>query len=277
MTLSPDFDATDQAAATNVFSEVNTLKSFSLEGRRALVTGSTRGIGAALARGLAEAGARVILNGRDPAKLEMAMREIERAGYGVEGAVFDVTDVNQITAAIAGLTAGEQPIDILVNNAGITRRFSLLELPLEEWKNVIETDLTSAFLVSRAVVPAMIARKEGKIVNICSLMSDLARPTTGAYTAAKGGLRMLTKAMCAEWAAENIQINGISPGYFATPLTEGLRNDPKFDAWLKARTPANRWGELEELAGACVFLCSRAANFVNGHLLVVDGGLSTLI
>ena len=256
---------------------MNVLQSFSLSGRRALVTGSTQGIGAALARGLAEAGAQVILNGRDPAKLEAAVEQFSAAGLTVEGAAFDVTKPEQVAAAAELLTAGGKPIDILVNNAGITRRIRLLDLPLEEWHRVIETDLTSAFLVSRAVVPAMIARQSGKIVNICSLASDLARPTIGAYTAAKGGLRMLTKAMCAEWAKENIQVNGIAPGYFVTPLTESLVADPKFDGWIKARTPANRWGQVEELAGACVFLCYAASNYVNGHLLTVDGGLSAVI
>jgi gluconate 5-dehydrogenase len=256
---------------------MNVLSSFSLAGRRALITGSTQGIGFALARGLAEAGAQVILNGRDPAKLEKAVDELTMAELKVEGAAFDVTNAEQVSAAIGLLLSGGKPIDILVNNAGINRRMPLLEIPLEEWHRVLDTDLTSAFLVSRVVAPGMIARKAGKIVNICSLMSDLARPTTGAYAAAKGGLRMLTKTMCVEWAKENIQINGISPGYFETPLTQVLVNDPQFDGWIKARTPANRWGQVEELAGACVFLCSPAASFVNGHLLTVDGGLSAVI
>jgi gluconate 5-dehydrogenase len=256
---------------------MNALQSFSLAGRRALVTGSTQGIGLALARGLAEAGAQVILNGRDTAKLESAIDELTHAGLRVVGAAFDVTDEAQVKAAAELLTSGGQPIDILVNNAGMTRRLALLDLSLADWNQVVTMDLTSAFLVSRAVVPGMIARKAGKIVNICSLMSDLARPTTGAYAAAKGGLKMLTKSMCVEWAKENIQINGIAPGYFATPLTQGLVDDPKFDAWIKGRTPAGRWGRVEELAGACVFLCSPASYFVNGHILAVDGGLSAVI
>lgn len=256
---------------------MSSLPSFSLAGKRALVTGSTQGIGLALARGLASAGAKVILNGRGAAKLREAAAAFAKEGWETEMASFDVTNADEVAKGVAALTADGKPIDILVNNAGIQRRFSLLELPLEEWHKLIQTNLTSAFLVARAVAPGMVQRKQGKIVNICSLMSSLARPTTGGYAAAKGGLQMLTKTMCAEWAPLGLQANGIAPGYFLTELTQPLANDPKFDGWIKARTPANRWGKVEDLAGACVFLSSPASDFVNGQVLIVDGGLSAVI
>jgi gluconate 5-dehydrogenase len=253
------------------------LQRFSLGARRALVTGSSQGIGLALAGGLAEAGASVIINGRDEARVGSAVESLRKAGLAAEGSAFDVTDEAQVTAAIAGLQAGGKPIDILVNNTGIHRRGPLLHMPLADWQQVIDTNLTSAFLAARAVAPGMIARRSGKIVNICSLMSDLARPTTGNYAAAKGGLRMLTKAMCAEWAKDNLQINGLAPGYIATEMTAALVKDPAFDGWIRGRTPAGRWGAVDDLVGACVFLCSPAAGFVNGQILAVDGGLSAVI
>ncbi len=252
-------------------------KRFSLSGKRALVTGSSQGIGLALARGLAEAGAAVVLNGRDQPKLEAAVRSLQEAGLSAEGSAFDVTSEGEVNAAIERLLSGGKPIDILVNNAGIHRRGPLVKMPLSDWQKVIDTNLTSAFLAARAIAPGMIARKSGKIVNICSLMSDLARPTTGNYAAAKGGLRMLTRAMCGEWAKENVQINGLAPGYISTEMTQALIKDPAFDGWIRGRTPAGRWGDVEDLVGACVFLCSPAGNFVNGQLLVVDGGLSAVI
>jgi len=250
---------------------------FSLAGKRALITGSSQGIGLAMARGLAEAGAGVVLNGRDEAKLKAAVESLRKAGLAAEGTKFDVTDEGQIKSAIAELQSGGKQIDILVNNAGIHRRGPLVDMSLADWQAVIDTNLTSAFLVARSVAPGMIARKSGKIVNVCSLMSDLARPTTGNYAAAKGGLRMLTRAMCAEWAKHNVQVNGLAPGYISTDMTQVLIKDPAFDSWIRGRTPAGRWGEVEDLVGACVFLCSRAANFVNGHLLFADGGLSAVI
>jgi gluconate 5-dehydrogenase len=243
-----------------------------LAGQRALVTGSSQGIGLGLARALAAAGAQVTLNGRDPAKLAAAAAALRAEGHaGVTTAAFDATDEASILAANFG------PVDILVNNTGIHRRGPLETMPLADWNAVLQANLTSAFLVTRAVVPGMIERRSGKIINVCSLMSDLARPTTGNYAAAKGGLKMLTRAMCAEWARHNVQVNGLAPGYILTPLTAPLAADPKFDAWIKGRTPAGRWGEVADLTGACVFLASPAANFINGQILTVDGGLSAVI
>ncbi len=247
---------------------------FSLLGKRALVTGSSQGIGLAIAHGLADAGAKVILNGRSPDKLAKAAESFKASGITVDTLCFDVTEAEAITQALK--TTGKT-IDILVNNTGIQKRSLLVDMPLADWKAVIDTNLTSAFVVTQAVVKGMMERKSGKIVNICSLMSELARPTTGNYAASKGGLKMLTKAMCGEWAKDNIQINGLAPGYISTELTQVLKNDPKFDTWIKGRTPANRWGEVEDLVGACVFLCSPAADFVNGQILTVDGGLSAVI
>lgn len=247
---------------------------FSLAGRRALITGSSQGIGLALARGLAEAGAAVILNGRDEKKLAAAVAALRAEGHAAESAVFDVTDATTIESAVSGLLSGGRAIDILVNNAGIQIRAPLLQMSPENWQKVIDTNLSSAFLVARTVVPGMIARQAGKIVNICSVASDLARPTIGPYTAAKGGLRTLTRSMCVEWAKENLQINALSPGYILTEMTRPLADDPKFDTWVKGRTPAARWGTVNDLVGACVFLCSPAANFVNGHNLFVDGGFT---
>ena len=246
---------------------------FSLSGRRALVTGSSRGIGFALAQTLASAGAHVILNGRNEATLSIAETSMRSAGHSVAISAFDVTDESAIAVAAAAFG----PIDILVNNTGINRRGPLETMPLADWEAVLKTNLTSAFLMARAVAPGMIDRRRGKIINICSVMSELARPTTGNYAAAKGGLKMLTRAMCAEWAQHNLHINGIAPGYFLTELNASLAADPKFDAWVKARTPANRWGRVEDLSGACVFLSSPAADFINGQILTIDGGLTAVV
>lgn len=241
--------------------------SFDLTGRTALVTGSTRGLGLAIAQALSRAGARVYVNGRTREACEAALWP------GAEAAPFDVTDESAISNFISEISN----LDVLVNNVGVTVRKPLLEVTLEEWRHVLDVDVTSAFLVSRAVAPGMIERGSGKIVNVCSLMSELARETIAPYTAAKGALKMLTRSMCAEWARHGIQANGVAPGYFRTDMTETLQADPEFDAWLRRRIPAGRWGEPSELAGAAVFLASSASDYVNGQILFVDGGLSAVV
>jgi gluconate 5-dehydrogenase len=236
---------------------------FDLTGRTALVTGSTRGLGLALARALARAGARVGINGRTREACEAVLWE------GAFAAPFDVTDPEAVAEGVAAI--GE--IDVLVNNAGIQVRRSLEQIELEEWRRVLEVNVTSAFVVAKAVAPQMIARGRGKIVNTCSLTSEATRETIGPYAASKGALKMLTRAMCADWARHGIQANGIGPGYFRTELNRALHEDDAFNAWLEQRVPAGRWGEPDELGGAVVFLASRASDFVNGQILYVDGGM----
>jgi gluconate 5-dehydrogenase len=243
--------------------------SFDLSGRSALVTGSTRGLGLAFARALAEAGARVAVNGRSAPAVEEVAASIE----GAVAAPFDVTDEAAVATGVAALG----PIDVLVNNAGGGLRKPLLETSPDEWHSVVDANLTSVYLVARAVAPGMIERGGGKVVNICSVMSELARETIAPYTAAKGGLKMLTRSMCSEWARHGIQVNGIAPGYIETDLTEALRADAEFDAWLRRRVPAGRWGVPEDLAGAIVFLASSASDYVNGQILFVDGGLTAVV
>jgi gluconate 5-dehydrogenase len=250
---------------------------FDLRGRTALVTGASQGLGYVLARGLGRAGARIVLNGRDKPKLDAAVGNLREDGVDAIAAAFDVTSGEQVNQAMADLSERGHAIDILVNNAGIQRRALLEDMDEETFRQVIDGNLTSAFLVTRAVVHGMIARKQGKIINICSLMSKLGRPSTGNYAAAKGGLRMLTRAMATEWARHGIQVNGIGPGYFITDMTKSLAEDVAFDAWIKQRTPAGRWGNPEELVGAAIFLASEAASYVNGQILYVDGGLSAAI
>jgi gluconate 5-dehydrogenase len=252
---------------------------FDLTGRVALVTGSSRGIGSAIADGLARAGAAVILNGRDEATLA---RALESARSRVPGAAwsscaFDVTDEAAIDSAIARCEAEAGPIGILVNNAGIQVRTPLTDISLENWRAVIDTDLTSAFLVGRTVARRMIQRGSGKIINVCSVQSELARPGIGAYTAAKGGLRTLTRAMAAEWSGAGIQVNGLAPGYIQTEMTRPLAEDPAFDAWVRNRTPARRWGRTEDLAGPAVWLASPASDFVTGQIIYVDGGMTSVV
>jgi gluconate 5-dehydrogenase len=242
---------------------------FDLSGRTALVTGSTRGLGLAMARGLADAGARVAINGRSAETAEAVAATIERA----VAAPFDVTDEQAVGAGVDRLG----PVDVLVCNAGIAVRAPLHELSLADWQRQLDGNLTSAFLVARAVAPGMIERRRGKIVTVCSVTSEIARRTTGAYAAAKGGLKMLTQAMCADWARYGIQANAIGPGWFRTDLTRPLQENETFDEWLRRRVPAGRWAEPEELVGAVVFLASPASDFVNGQILYVDGGLSAVV
>jgi gluconate 5-dehydrogenase len=245
---------------------------FNLAGRTALITGSSRGIGFALARGLGAAGARVVVNGRNEEAVEKATAALRQANIRAAGCVFDVTDAAAVERAVAGLEEGGA-IDVLVNNAGAQRRAPLESMTEGDWEAVIRLNLTAAFLVAQSVGRRMIPRRRGKIVNVCSLMSEVARPTTGNYAAAKGGLKMLTRSLAVEWARHNIQINGIAPGYFRTEMTRSLYEDPQVDAWVRARTPAGRWGDPEELAGAAVFLSSPASDFVSGQVLYVDGGV----
>lgn len=243
---------------------------FDLTGRRALVTGSSQGIGLALARGLAEAGARVVLNGRDPAKLAAAAATIPDAmTLG-----FDVTDHVAVRAAIDRFEADIGPIDILVNNAGMQHRGPLQDFPPDAFERLLHTNISSVFHAGQACARHMIARGRGKIINIASVQTALARPGIAPYTATKGAVGNLTKGMATDWAKYGLNCNAIAPGYFVTPLNDALVADPAFTAWLEKRTPAGRWGRVEELAGACVFLASEASSFVNGHILYVDGGIT---
>ncbi len=250
---------------------------FRLDGRIALVTGSSAGIGKALARGLAQAGASVILNGRDRHKLEATRAQLTSEGLAVQARAFDVTDADNAATAVDAIEREIGAIDILINNAGITRRAPFQDLQREQWREVMSTNLDSIFYVGQAVSRHMLTRKRGRIINICSVMSELARPTTAPYTATKGALKMLTKAMATDLSPHGINVNGIGPGYIKTELTQALVDDPTFSNWLIARTPSRRWGEVEDLMGAAVFLASDAANFVNGHILYVDGGVTATL
>jgi gluconate 5-dehydrogenase len=250
---------------------------FGLQGRIALVTGSSAGIGRALARGLAEAGAQVIVNGRSDERVARVIAEIESDGGLAQSAIFDVTDVAQVRAGVARIEAEIGPIDILVNNAGIQRRMPLEDFPQETWRELMTTNLDSVFLVGQAVARAMIPRRRGRIINICSVQSELARPNIAPYTASKGAVKMLTRGMATDWGKYGIRVNGLGPGYFRTPLNKALVDDSTFSDWLAARTPLGRWGELDELVGAAIFLASDASSFVNGHILYVDGGITASI
>jgi gluconate 5-dehydrogenase len=243
---------------------------FDLTGRRALVTGASQGIGLALAQGLAEAGAQVVINGRDAARTEAAAAGIP----GAEALVFDVTDHDAVRAAVDGFEASGRPIDILVNNAGIQHRAPLQDFPADAFERLLQTNVASVFHVGQAVARHMIGRGRGRIINIASVQTALARPGIAPYTATKGAVGNLTKGMATDWARFGLTCNAIAPGYFDTPLNAALVADPEFDGWLRKRTPAGRWGKVDELKGACIFLASDAASFVNGHTLYVDGGIS---
>ena len=247
---------------------------FSLAGNRALITGSSQGIGFALARGLGEAGAVIVLNGRDEAKLETAAEALSRDGITVEVLAFDVTNHGAVRSAVDGFEAATGQIDILVNNAGMQHRTPLEDFPAEAFEKLLQTNIASVFHVGQAVARHMIGRGAGKIINIASVQTALARPGIAPYTATKGAVGNLTKGMATDWAKHGLQCNAIAPGYFDTPLNAALVADPEFSAWLEKRTPAGRWGQVEELVGACVFLSSAASSFVNGHTLYVDGGIT---
>jgi gluconate 5-dehydrogenase len=252
-------------------------KSFDLTGSTALVTGASRGLGRVMAEGFAEAGAAIVLNGMHADRLSIAAAEMRAAGHQVHEALFDVTDETAIVAAFARLDQQGIAIDILLNNAGIQFRRPMIALDTADWRRVIETNLTSAFVVGREAARRMIPRGRGKIINIGSVMSNLARATVAPYTVAKGGIKMLTRAMTAEWAAHGIQANAIGPGYMVTDMNEALVNDTAFNAWVVGRTPARRWGKPAELVGTAVFLASSASDYVNGQIIYVDGGMVAVL
>jgi gluconate 5-dehydrogenase len=256
-----------------------TLDLFDIKGKTALVTGGTHGLGMAIAKGLSNAGARIVINDIFPEKIENAIREYNKENIEAKGYLFDVTDEKQVIKNISLIEQEVAPIDILVNNAGIIKRIPMLEMEVEEFKEVIDIDLIAPFIMAKHVVKSMIKRKSGgKIINMCSMMSELGRDTVSAYAAAKGGLKMLTRNMATEWAKYNIQINGIGPGYYATSQTAPIRvGGHPFNEFIINRTPAGRWGNPDELQGAAIFLASKASDFVNGHVLYVDGGILATI
>ena len=250
---------------------------FDLSGKIALVTGAYRGLGYAIAQGLARAGATVVLNGRKADLLAAATKTLTDAGLHATTSVFDVTDGPGVRRAVAAVEALHGRLDILVNNAGIQRRNTLLEFTQQDWDDIIATNLTAPFIVSQAAMPGMIARRSGKIIHIASLMSELARPTVVPYTAAKGGVRQLTRGMAVELAPHNIQVNAIAPGYFATEMNRVLIDNAEFNSWVCKRTPAGRWGQPDEIAGLAVFLASPATDYMTGQMLVMDGGMSVAL
>lgn len=251
-----------------------TASPFSLADRIALVTGATRGLGFAIARGMAQAGATVVLNGRKPDDLARAAEALSKEGLRADIAAFDVTQRAAIAQGVAAVNAQHGRVDILVNNAGIQRRAPMPEFQAQDWNDVIATNLTAPFEVSQAVLPGMIERKHGKIVHIASLLSEFGRSTVIPYAAAKGGVRQLTRGMAVELAPHNIQVNAIAPGYFATEMNRALIDNTEFNAWVCKRTPAGRWGEPVEIAGLAVFLASRAADYMTGQIVFMDGGMS---
>ncbi len=251
---------------------------FDLSGRTALITGSSRGLGHAMAEGLGRAGAALVLNGSDPGRLLAAADRLREEGLSVHEAAFDVTDEASVLAAFARLDEQGIAVEVLVNNAGIQLRKPILDVTAADWRRVIETNLTSAFLVGREAARRMIASgRGGKVINIGSLTSAVARATTAPYTAAKGGIKMLTQAMAAEWAEHGIQANAIGPGYMLTEMTRPLADDPRFNSWVKSRTPARRWGTPEDLIGTAIYLASSASDYVNGQIIYVDGGMLAVL
>lgn len=250
------------------------LAQFDLSGKQALITGSSQGIGFALAKGLIAAGASIVLNGRDESKLASAKAELEAAGGTVTALAFDVTDHAAVKSAVDGFENENGAIDICVNNAGMQHRTELENFPADAFERLLRTNISSVFNVGQAVANHMIKRGQGKIINIASVQSSLARPSIAPYTATKGAVTNLTKGMATDWAKYGLQCNAIAPGYFDTPLNAALVADADFSAWLEKRTPAGRWGNVDELVGACIFLSSAASSFVNGHTLYVDGGIT---
>lgn len=253
-------------------------ESFSLKGKVALVTGATYGIGFALASALAEAGARIAYNDISQEHLDKGAAAYKEAGIDAKGYICDVTDEPAVQKLVARIAEDLGPVDILVNNAGIIKRIPMTEMDAKDFRSVVDVDLTAPFIVAKAVIPGMIKKGGGKIINICSMMSELGRETVSAYAAAKGGLKMLTRNIASEYGAFNIQCNGIGPGYIETPQTAPLRTPGHpFNSFILAKTPANRWGKTDDLKGPAVFLASSASDFVNGHVLYVDGGILAYI
>jgi gluconate 5-dehydrogenase len=251
---------------------------FDLSGKRALITGGTHGLGMAMAKGLSAAGATLIVNSHSADKMKTALDEYTQRGCQVYGYLFDVTNENEVEVAISKIEQEVGPIDILINNAGIIKRIPAVEMSASAFREVIDVDLVAPFIVAREVGKKMIVRKQGKIINICSMMSELGRNTVSAYAAAKGGLKMLTRNLATEWARFNVQVNGIGPGYFATAQTAPLREaGHPFNDFIVSRTPAGRWGNPDDLAGATIFLASQASDFVNGQIIYVDGGILATI
>lgn len=250
---------------------------FDVAGRIVLITGSSSGIGFALARGFADAGATVVLNGRDGAKLDAAAARLVAEGLGCHAFCFDVTDERAVAEGVRAIERDVGPIDVLINNAGTQFRRPLEDFPLAEWRRLMAINLDGVFLTSQAVARHMIPRRRGRIVNICSVMSELGRATIAPYTASKGGVKMLTKGMAIDWGRHGIGVNGIGPGYFRTELNKALVEDATFSGWLEKRTPLGRWGDVDELVGAAIFLASPAASFVTGHILYVDGGITASV
>ena len=254
-----------------------TTSPFDLSGRVALVTGSSRGIGLAVARALGHAGAELILNARDEQPLIAAADALRQEGLTVHCRAFDVCDPAAVTHAVDSFELDVGPIDVLVNNAGLQKRAPLLEFEVDDFRRLIEVNLVAAFTVGKAVAGHMVKRGRGKIINVCSVMSELGRATVAPYTATKGGLKMLTRGMCADFGPLGIQVNGLGPGYFATELTAALVADAEFSRWVVQRTPAGRWGQVDELGGAVVFLASDASSYINGQILYVDGGMTAVV
>jgi len=255
----------------------STLAQFDLSGKTALITGSSAGIGLALAQGLAGAGAAVVLNARNAVKLQAAAQALRDQGAAVHAMPFDVTDAAAVAAAVARIEAEIGPIDILINNAGMQKRAPLQDFEQADWQQLMRTNLDSVFIVGQAVARHMIQRGRGKMINICSVQSELGRPNIAPYTASKGAVKMLTKGMAIDWGPHGLQVNGLGPGYFKTELNQALVDNPEFSSWLIGRTPSRRWGDVEDLVGAAVFLASDASRFVNGHILYVDGGVTATL
>jgi gluconate 5-dehydrogenase len=250
---------------------------FDLTGKNILITGSSRGIGFALAAGLGKAGGNIIINGTNKDRLATTLKDLTDKKILAHGSVFNVCDESSVHKQITHIEKDVGPIDILINNAGIQIRGPLEEFDLKDWRRILDVNLTGAFMTSKTVVKGMIERKRGKIINICSIQSELARPSIAPYAASKGGLKLLTQSMATEWGKYNVQVNGIAPGYFKTEMTRELYENKEFDAWLCERTPANRWGDPSELVGAAIFLASEASDYVNGHVIFVDGGLHACV